>query len=394
MGKIRDLLRNLSIKKSFIFYVSTFIFIAVTFSLLSMKLSKDIRASVNTNYSESVIYFKGLNGEIINDTYYNYSKNDSVIIEICDFLESWAIIIYFSFCIVMAAMLFYITKLKKPFEILNNAVEKITKNDLDFKISYNNKDEMGDLCKSMEKMRTFMEIYNKKIWSDMEERKRLNAVFSHDLKNPLTVLKGYTDFLLKYLEKDLISQKKLISSILTMSNHILRLEKYVEDMNTLQKLEDVIVECKLIVLKNLLVCLKETADFLASDSNIKINFSDNIIDKNLTIKLDVFIINQVFENIISNALCYAKSKIVINFKDEYGMFKIIILDDGPGFSGEDLKKATNPFFKGKNSIGNTHFGLGLNICKILSEKHNGKIILENVSNGGSKVTVSFKKCEF
>ena len=88
-----------------------------------------------------------------------------------------------------AALLFYKNKLKKPIDILNGASKKIANNNLDFKIQYDSKDEMGQLCSSFEKMRISLSENNSRMWRSMEERKRLNAAFAHDLRTPLTDIK-------------------------------------------------------------------------------------------------------------------------------------------------------------------------------------------------------------
>ena len=94
-------------------------------------------------------------------------------------------------CIIAAALLFYRNKLKKPLAELMAASEKISNNDLDFSIEYDSKDELGQLCTSFEIMRTALANNFTEMWRQVEERKQLNAAFAHDLRTPLTVLKGY-----------------------------------------------------------------------------------------------------------------------------------------------------------------------------------------------------------
>ncbi|MDD4599410.1 MAG: histidine kinase dimerization/phospho-acceptor domain-containing protein [Lentimicrobiaceae bacterium] len=119
-----------------------------------------------------------------------------------------------------AAMLFYRNKLRTPLVTLNMASEKIADDDLNFSVEYGSKDEMGRLCTSFEKMRGALEKNSREMWRSMEERKRLNAAFSHDLRTPLTVLRGYTDFLAKHLADDKLPKEKVLSTIHTMGNQI------------------------------------------------------------------------------------------------------------------------------------------------------------------------------
>ena len=87
-------------------------------------------------------------------------------------------------------------------------------------------------------MRASLEENNRALWDAVEERKRLNAAFSHDLRTPLTVLQGYSDLLLDALPSGDLSPEKTVSTVLTMKRSLVRLQRYVESMNSLQRLED------------------------------------------------------------------------------------------------------------------------------------------------------------
>ncbi|WP_246059524.1 HAMP domain-containing protein [Paenibacillus lautus] len=141
--------------------------------------------------------------------------------------------------IVTMSVLFYRWKLKRPLEILKQASEKISANDLGFSISYDSRDEMGELIAIFENMRSQLEKNLKALWRSVEERKQLNAIFAHDLRTPLSVLKGYAEFLATYFPEKKLSEAKVLDLIHTMNLHIVRLENYAEAMNSIQKLEDV-----------------------------------------------------------------------------------------------------------------------------------------------------------
>ena len=81
--------------------------------------------------------------------------------------------------------LFYRKRLKKPFAILEGAVDRIGRKDLDFTVSYASEDEIGRLCASFEEMRKSLEENQKEMWKLVEDQKQLNAAFAHDLRTPL-----------------------------------------------------------------------------------------------------------------------------------------------------------------------------------------------------------------
>ncbi|WP_259455858.1 HAMP domain-containing protein [Bacillus sp. PK3_68] len=105
------------------------------------------------------------------------------------------------------ASLFYKLKLKKPLELLRRASEKISVNDLEFHIYYDGRDEMSELCGAFEKMRSQLEGNYKILWRSVEERKQINAIFAHDLRTPLSVLKGYSELLTTYLPQKTYRRK-------------------------------------------------------------------------------------------------------------------------------------------------------------------------------------------
>ena len=98
---------------------------------------------------------------------------------------------------------------------------------------------------------------------------------------------------------------------------------------------------------------------------------------------------QVFENIVSNAVRYAVKTIDVSCHISADHLVISVSDDGAGFSEEELKTATAPYYTGSPNDSEHHFGLGLYLCKILCEKHNGALKLTNNSTTGACVIASF-----
>ena len=124
-------------------------------------------------------------------------------------ISKWCPFVYTVITMLVFASFFYRKRLKKPFAILEGAVDRIGRKDLDFTVSYASEDEMGRLCASFEEMRKSLEENQKEMWKLVEDQKQLNAAFAHDLRTPLTVIRGYSDFLVRYLPKGTISQEKI-----------------------------------------------------------------------------------------------------------------------------------------------------------------------------------------
>lgn len=293
-------------------------------------------------------------------------------------MPAWAI-----FCIAMAGITFYNRELKKPIDILLDASRQIADNQLDFKVEYNKQNELGMLCTAFDDMRSALYDNNLEMWRSLEERKRLNSAFSHDLRTPLTVLRGYTDFLGKYIPDGKITEEKLLSVISMMNGQISRLEHYTQKMNAVQKLEDIVPnECDILE-EELFAALSETGRMICGD-----DFRMNGTPARKTIAVDTGLVMQVYENLISNAVRYAEKSVVVNCSISEDILTISVLDDGKGFTEEALKNAAQPFFRDEKEPDKTHFGLGLYICRILCEKCGGSLTVENHENGG-KVTAQF-----
>ena len=161
-------------------------------------------------------------------------------------------------------------------------------------------------------------------------------------------------------------------------------------MNTLQRLEDVSIVRKQLTTSDFTATLNDTAEMVCGSK--KLSISDKTAATSLCV--DPEIVLQVFENLLSNAVRYAKSAISIQYTATNDTFSITVTDDGAGFDDTTLKFATNPFYTTeKKSDTGQHLGLGLNICKILCERHNGNIILSNGIETGASVTVRFGMIE-
>ncbi|MGN7358454.1 ATP-binding protein [Paenibacillus sp. SAF-054] len=294
--------------------------------------------------------------------------------------------------IITMAVLFYRWKLKRPLDILKQASHKISANDLGFRIAYDSQDEMGELVRVFEHMRAQLEKNIKTLWQSVEERKQLNAIFAHDLRTPLSVLKGYAEFLTTYLPEKKLSDEKVLDLIQTMNVHIIRLEDYTDAMNSIQRLEDVPVQRQPIEVHTLISLLNDSGEQIARQSG-KHYVSDIIEAKsnenNSNMNADVHIIMQVFDNLTANAARYAANQVHVRYDIHNGCMHMTVTDDGEGFSDEALHKAALPFYRGEVWDANEHRGLGLYVCKVLCEKHDGSLRIDNRPEGGGSVTASF-----
>ena len=263
----------------------------------------------------------------------------------------------------------------------------IMENDLDFSIEYSSKDELGQLCESFESMRSELLKSKRELWQQMEERKRLNAAFAHDLRNPVTVLKGSAKILQKNFEQGNLKKENAEESIFLLIQYSARIERYIQAMTSAQRLEDLEFAPKKDDWFSLTKKLQNSLLILGGNTRKEIDFLSS--GDNHQIYIDESIVHNVAENLVSNALRYAKSSVTVSMSCEDDKIIISVCDDGPGFSLAILKKGAVPFLRDEDTVEHKeHFGMGLYICHLLCEKHGGSLTLENHSNG-AKATAKF-----
>lgn len=293
-------------------------------------------------------------------------------------------VFYIAVGIGAAAAVYYRKKLREPITQLQNGVERIQEDNLDFHIEYDGDDELGRLCCSMEKMRRELRQKHKALWESLEQRKLLNASVSHDLRTPITVLKGYLDYLEKNIPQDKLTEDMLLDTVSSMQGAVNRLELYVESVRDIEKIENIEIEKRSENVKLLLNELRSNVRQLAGNKEIII--SNDITEDKIQIDKGVFF--RILENLLQNALRYAEKQVSINLSHKKDFLILTVKDDGKGFSAADLEKATTVFYS--NDKEKQHFGIGLSVCKILCEKHGGLLYVGNQKEKGACVTAKLK----
>jgi len=388
MDKIKHFWQNLSLKKSLVIYVTVFTILAIILSVITASLCNKIMDIIRMSYPTvgKKYYLTTEQGErlgegvYINDVPTLITEQDKRKMALLELIPIIATPLYSAFCIIAATLLFYKNKLKDPLSELMIASQKISDNNLDFSIKSDSNNELGQLCTSFEIMRSTLARNFFKMWRQAEGRKQLNAAFAHDLRTPLTVLKGYNEI----LQSNNDIQIKEIAA--TMKKHILRMEKYINSMSNLQRLEDMQPEYKLVPLEPFIYSLYESAKIVCNQKGKMLYLENKIFIPQLSVDIDF--VSQVSSNLISNAVRYAKTSITMCFNYLDNGLLLIVSDDGKGFDENSLNKAVKPYFTEEtNHL--EHFGLGLYICKLLCEHHEGYLKIGNTSNG-AKIIAFFK----
>lgn len=394
MDKIKKVFQKMSLKKSLVLLaliclgvVSVFsIVTVVTFSNIRQKIL-DTRPIVVTDYTSEY----QTNNEITviprEYTHGELSKENKIYYWIVTIFMAVLPVLYVIAASVLVAKLYYKLKLQTPLENLKNGISHISEQDLDFQLQYTSDDELGELCDTFEFMKNEIYKSNRKTWDMLQERKTLTASISHDLRTPITVINGYLDYLEKSIERESLTSEVLQTTVKNMTGAVNRLERYVECVRDIQKMEDIEIRKESFDFKELITDITREFSILATEHNKRLETHD--LSKTLLIETDKDMLLKVMENIFDNALRFSVDKIILTIEETKDCFSFQVQDDGIGFTTEELNSATSFFYSSPVNGGN--FGIGLSISKILCEKLGGGLYLENTPNHGAIVTIKIKK---
>jgi len=281
--------------------------------------------------------------------------------------------------------MFYRLKLKEPLKLLTKGASRMIENDLDFTIEAKSQDELGQLCTAFETMRKTLLDNKRELWRQTEERKRLNAAFAHDLRNPVTVLKGSAKLVKKSVVDGTGSTEQIAGHLSRIESYTGRIERYIETMSSIQRLEEIPVKQEQVKWNNLISELETMITFVGADSGKRINFNSAVSAKSVSI--DKAILFQIAENLLSNAVRFAVQNIDVSCSINETMLQLSVTDDGCGFPAALIKNGIQPFQKGGGDT--EHFGMGLYICHLLCQRHGGGISIQNQKIGAA-VTATLK----
>lgn len=292
-------------------------------------------------------------------------------------------VLIYTMALLSTSYMFYRLKLQKPLETLADGASRIMDNDLDFTLDTASRDELGQLCLAFEAMRRELLDNSRKLWQQAEERKRLNAAFSHDLRNPVTVLKGAVKLAGQGTQRDGPDPRQLASQLSLIESYTERIERYVETMSSVQRLEDISLSPKTAAWDDMVAGLADMLRFMGADSGKQIHFRAG--SHSGPILIDFSVLFQIAENLVSNALRFAASQIHVSCLTDGELLTLTVTDDGPGFPETLVKNGIRPFQKGAEDA--EHFGMGLYTSMLLARRHGGGVTIQN-SDAGAAVTAN------
>lgn len=376
-------LKQMSLKKALFTIAFINMTIALILSLLSVYGCMELSAAIAPQ--GTLIKVQSGTFAITNTEMPEPPAQAAFISEIISAVQILLPILIYIAALFATAALFYRLKIKEPLTALTDGASHIINNDLDFTIETRTQDELGQLCIAFETMRKTLLANNRELWRQTEERKRLNAAFSHNLRNPVTVLKGSAKLAKNSVAGGAANIEQLTDNLSRIESYTDRIERYIETMSSIQKLEEIEVKREAARWENFISELENVINLVGLDSEKHIEFVAGTYTK--PVLIDKFVLFQIAENLISNAIRFAMHNIFVSCSITGRQLILSVSDDGCGFPAALLTNGIGPFQKGTEDA--EHFGMGLYTCELLCGKHGGGIAFKN-NQIGAAVTASLE----
>ncbi|MCR5684080.1 MAG: HAMP domain-containing histidine kinase [Lachnospiraceae bacterium] len=300
--------------------------------------------------------------------------------------------------IVLTAMVLVIwlyRSIIKPLSVLRTATQNIREGNLDFTITGNTDDELGQLCVDFEEMRVRLKEQIETRIKYEQDTIDLISNISHDLKTPLTAIKGYTEGILDGVAD---TDEKRAKYLRTIHTKAVDMQSLVDELSDYSKLDSDIVRYNFnrIAVNSFFNDCVEELSLDTEVKNISLSYKSDLPDSAF-ISADAEQLRRVVNNIIGNSVKYMdkdEGRIVIRTYDDGKSVRIEIEDNAAGIAPEDMPHIFERFYRADHSRGTRKggTGLGLAICRKIIEDHGGTISATSVPGDGTTFIFNIPKC--
>lgn len=350
----------------------------------NLSTAQDDDSAINNLYSHSFDFPIFINGTQEGTLYLLPSTDFKAIFNL---LIALPFILIAIFILTIVILTFFLSKLLaegiiRPLRILNQAAEEISEGNLDFEMAYDGHDELKSLYQSFDHMRLKLKTSLNKQMRYETSRRQLIASISHDLKTPLSSIKGYVEALEDGMATDKQTYDRYLCILSEKTNQLNRL---IDDLVLFSKRELIAfqVDARLVKANELLESIFSAWEWEQKDKAISFDVRRPFPE--LFLYVDPNRIEQILGNLVSNGLKFAKSTIMVYARHLENTLAIYVEDDGSGIPPEDRPYVFDHFYKSDKSRQSKSggLGLGLAICKELAEAHGGSVHFQSRTGKGT-----------
>lgn len=268
----------------------------------------------------------------------------------------------------------------KPLNKIRNTTTELAKGNYEVTTQVNQNDEIGELAKSIDKLALQLDKSSKE--SERFEKMRQNFIanISHELRTPITVIRGSIEAICDGIIKDPEQLKDYNEQILSDSIHLQRLVNDLIDLTKLQN-TDFSIDKSTINLFEIINDAVRSMKNISTKKGVKINFSlENAIEEDRYLFVgDYQRIRQMIIIVLDNAIKFSNEnqEVDIFLKKENNKYELKICDSGRGIDSKNIGKIFNRYHKSNTEENKNGMGLGLAIAKEIAIRHNIEIMVES-----------------
>lgn len=301
----------------------------------------------------------------------------AVIPEIRQFTVDIALVIVMVLVLTASILIWWIYRsVKQPLAKMQVAAKNIKEGNLDFELCADADDEFGQLCKDFEDMRKRLKDSAEENMKFDKESKELISNISHDLKTPVTAIKGYAEGIMDGVAD---TPEKMDKYIRTIYNKANEMDRLINELTLYSKIDTNRIPYNFNTIP-VNAYFDDCADELSLELESRgVEFGYfNYVDAEVKIIADAEQLKRVINNIVNNSMKYMdkeKAKINLRVKDVGDFVQVELEDNGKGIATKDLTNIFERFYRTDASRNSSKggSGIGLSIVKKIIEEHGGKI---------------------
>ena len=329
--------------------------------------------------------------EMVYDISLAQSSSSQVKLMAKDMILTATIILVFT---ALSVGLWIYRSIAVPLVKLRKATQNIKEGNLDFVLEVEGKDEFSQLCQDFEEMRKRLkESTEEKILMD-KENKELISNISHDLKTPITAVKGYVEGIMDGVAD---RPEKMNRYVRTIYNKTNEMDHLINELTFYSKIDTNRIPytfSKLNVEDYFSDCAEELGLEMET-KGIELVYA-NYVEKDVQVIADGEQIRRVIHNIVSNAIKYMekpKGIIQLRVKDVGDFIQVEIEDNGKGIAQKDLANIFERFYRTDASRNSSKggSGIGLSIVKKIMEDHGGQVWATSKEGTGTTMYLALRK---
>lgn len=281
-----------------------------------------------------------------------------------------------------------------PLSKLQKAARNIKEGNLDFEIRADADDEIGQLCQDFDEMRQRLKANAEEQQETERENKELISNISHDLKTPITAIKGYVEGIMDGVAD---TPEKMDRYIKTIYNKANEMDLLINELTLYAKIDTNRIPYDFTTI-SAIEYFGDCADDLAIELESKGTEFEyrNYIDEDSKIIVDPEQMRRVINNIVSNSVKYMdkpQGHITMNLRDVGDFIQVELGDNARGIAAKDLPYVFDRFYRADASRNSSKggSGIGLSIVKKIVEEHGGKIWVASVEGEGTTMFFVVRK---